>query len=332
MSKALQTTTPADDLHTLGARGAAAYLASLKSDKGRAGVRSALRSVARAWKGPAATIGAIDWRTMNAANVRALVSKLASTPTTKGTPPAPASVALALNAIKGVARSLWELGELGTDEYHRIRALKAPRGSRLPAGRDVDAGERAALIAAAAQDMRPAGARDTAILAVFMATGARIGELAALAVSDVAMSDDAARLRIIGKGDKERQVIVRNGARRALADWLAVRGTAPGAVFCAIPKGGRAIEHDHHMSTTAVHKIITRRAAAAGVDALTAHDFRRTLAGEMLDAGADIATVAAWMGHADVKTTAKYDRRGVRALEAAAGLVSVPYKGRNAGR
>jgi integrase len=274
----------------------------------------------------------IDWRTLNPANVRALVSELSKTPTRSGKAPAPASVALALNAVKGVARALWELGDMDNDRYQRIRALKAPRGSRLAAGRDVDAGERAGLIAASAGDMTPAGARDTALLALFMATGSRIAEVADLAMSDITIGDDSARVRIIGKGDKERAVIMRNGALRALRDWLAIRGDAAGALFCAIPKGGRTIEHDHHMSTTAIHKIVKRRAAAAGVADLTAHDFRRTLAGDMLDAGADIATVAAWMGHADVKTTAKYDRRGDRAIAAAAGLISVPYKGRGVGR
>jgi site-specific recombinase XerD len=48
----------------------------------------------------------------------------------------------------------------------------------------------------------------------------------------------------------------------------------------------------------------------------------------MLDAGADVSTIAAIVGHASVATTARYDRRGERAKEAAAGFISVPYKGR----
>jgi integrase len=58
----------------------------------------------------------------------------------------------------------------------------------------------------------------------------------------------------------------------------------------------------------------------------TLHDFRRTVTGDLLDNGGDIASVASLLGHASVNTTAHYDRRRQRARIAAAQLVSVPYK------
>ena len=61
---------------------------------------------------------------------------------------------------------------------------------------------------------------------------------------------------------------------------------------------------------------------------ISSHDFRRTYAGELLNVGQDIATVAALLGHAKkVETTVRYDRRGERAKEAAAACISVPYFG-----
>jgi len=295
---------------------ATAYLASLKSAVGRRGMLSQLRKVARLLG--FAEIDQVNWATLNAANVRAIVSRLTAENL------APASIATALNALKGVARACWERGTLDTETYQRIRSIRPPAGSRLPAGRDIDAGERLALMQTTARDRTPAGVRDAAILAMLIATGMRRAELCALRTSDVDLQ--SGKLRVIGKGDKERTVYLRNGALRYLRDWLAIRGDGPGPIFCRVNKGGR-IFTAQPLSTTAMHKIITKRAAEAGLRDITPHDFRRTYAGELLDAGQDIATVAALLGHASVETTARYDRRGERAKEAAAACISVPYFG-----
>ena len=299
---------------------ATAYLASLKSAVGRRGMLSQLRKVARILGAP--DIDAVNWATLNAANVRAILSALSTQNL------APASIATTLNALKGVARAAWERGTLDTETYQRIRSIRPPAGSRLPAGRDIDAGERLALMQTTARDRTPAGVRDAAILAMLIATGMRRAELCALRTSDVDLQ--SGKLRVIGKGDKERTAYLRNNALRYLRDWLAVRGDGPGPIFCRINKAGR-IFPEGALSTTAMHKIITKRAAEAGLSDITPHDFRRTYAGELLDAGQDIATVAALLGHASVTTTARYDRRGERAKEAAAACVSVPYFGGQAG-
>jgi integrase/recombinase XerC len=77
-----------------------------------------------------------------------------------------------------------------------------------------------------------------------------------------------------------------------------------------------------------VYHIMQTRAAAAGVAHFTPHDLRRTFAGDLLDAGADIVTVQKLMGHADANTTARYDRRGEQAKRSAMRLLHLPYKGR----
>jgi site-specific recombinase XerD len=80
------------------------------------------------------------------------------------------------------------------------------------------------------------------------------------------------------------------------------------------------------MTPDAVLKALARRAAAAGIVArFSPHDLRRTFAGDMLDAGADIATVCALMGHSSVDVTARYDRRGEQVKARAAELLHFPY-------
>jgi len=177
------------------------------------------------------------------------------------------------------------------------------------------------------KDDTAAGYRDTAIIALLRQTGMRRAELAGLTMADITVTDDRATLRIIGKGNKERMAYLRNGAYKALRDWLAIRGSDAGHVFCAINKGG-VLTCGAGMSTTAIHLILQKRVDAAGIDAFTAHDLRRTFASDLLDAGQDIVTVAGLMGHSSVTTTQRYDRRGERARESAAAFISVPYVGR----
>jgi site-specific recombinase XerD len=111
-----------------------------------------------------------------------------------------------------------------------------------------------------------------------------------------------------------------------VADWLAIRGTQPGALFCAINKGGHLVYGP--MTAQALYNLLTRRGQAAGIKDFSPHDMRRTFCGDMLAAGADIAVVAKLMGHASVNTTARYDRRPEQAKKAASGLLHVPYHGK----
>jgi len=81
------------------------------------------------------------------------------------------------------------------------------------------------------------------------------------------------------------------------------------------------------MTSQAVYNTMQKRGQQAGVKDFSSHDFRRTLVGELLDAGADIATVQKIMGHASPTTTTRYDRRPEATKRKAANLRHTPYKG-----
>jgi integrase len=128
-----------------------------------------------------------------------------------------------------------------------------------------------------------------------------------------------------GKGNKERLTYLPDGAISAVRGWLSVRGDAPGPLFYSIRRGDHM--ENKGLTDQAIYNIMASRANSAGVRKFSPHDLRRTFAGDLLDAGEDIATVQKMMGHSNVNTTAGYDRRDGKTKKKAASKLHVPYRG-----
>ena len=240
---------------------------------------------------------------------------------------APATANKLLSALRGVLKEAWRLGQMSAEDYQRAVDVENIKAETLPAGRDLSYGEIKALADVCMNDPSPAGVRDAAIIGVLATCGVRRAELASLRVENFDTESGKIIIRS-GKGNKDRTVYATDGALDALLDWLGVRGTHPGALFVPINKGG-IVQYGKSMSAQAVYKMLVKRGAEAGVKEFSAHDFRRTFVGDLLDRGVDIATVAKLAGHSDVKTTARYDRRPETTKRDAAGKLHFPYHRRS---
>lgn len=142
--------------------------------------------------------------------------------------------------------------------------------------------------------------RDYAILMIFLNCGIRRSELVGLNISDV--YED--RLRVVGKGNKERFVYFGTPCRKAIDTYMVERNkkvlTDNRALF-----GSR---NGNRISVTAVHRLVEKALKQAGLDAtqFSAHKLRHTAATMMLSGGVDVKTVQEVLGHENLNTTQIY--------------------------
>jgi site-specific recombinase XerD len=297
---------------------AAVYLARLTSATSRRTQKQALDVMAGLMSGGAANCLAFPWHELRYQHTAALRAKLIDKY-------AAATCNKFLSALRGVLKEAWRLGLMSAEEYQRAADLASVTGSTIPAGRELQPGEITALMANCENDLTAAGARDAAIIALMYTGGLRREEVVSLDLENY--EPETGKLVILGKRNKQRTAYLINGAAGAMADWLDVRGNEPGPLFFPVNKGGRVKRQ--RMSNQAIYNILAKRAELAGVKEFSPHDMRRTFVSDLLDAGADITTVAKIAGHSNVATTARYDRRGEQAKQKAAGLLHIAYRRRN---
>ncbi len=178
--------------------------------------------------------------------------------------------------------------------------LSAPRGeARLP--RVLHPGELRSLL----DESAPGGAdggrdlRDTALLELLYGSGLRVAEAAALDVDDLDLARQ--RVRVWGKGGKQRLVPLSDPAVDGLRRWLAdgrpelATEASPAAAVFLNQRGRRLTPRD-------ARRVLDRRAVAP----THPHALRHTFATHLLDGGADLRAVQELLGHADLATTQRY--------------------------
>lgn len=142
--------------------------------------------------------------------------------------------------------------------------------------------------------------RDYAILMLFLNCGIRRSELVGLNINDV--YED--RIRVVGKGNKERFVYFGSACRRAIDAYLPERNKQ----VLSDNKALFGSRDSNRISVSAVHRLVKKALLQAGLDPdqYSAHKLRHTAATMMLSGGVDVKTVQEVLGHENLNTTQIY--------------------------
>ena len=208
------------------------------------------------------------------------------------------SIARHLSAIRGLFHFLLAEGLITSDPTEHVSSPK--QWSTIP--KFLNRGQIEKLIAAP-DCGKPSGLRDRAMLELLYATGIRVTELIKLRLSNI----DAGMglIRVTGKGNKQRIVPVHATALEAISRYVSagrtalLRGRVSPYLFVTARGGG--------MTRQAFWASIKANGRKAGIfHHLSPHVLRHTFATHLLEGGADLRSVQAMLGHADLSTTEVY--------------------------
>ncbi|MCS6859246.1 MAG: tyrosine recombinase XerC [Abditibacteriales bacterium] len=212
------------------------------------------------------------------------------------------SIARKLSALRAFFKFLVKQKVVAANPAAQVTAPKLDK--RLPRVLELKEVER---LLSAPDPATPKGLRDRAVLETLYATGVRAAELVGINLSDV--NWEAGEIRVRGKRNRERIVLLGQPALAALQDYCAVarevflkeNNAATDALF--LNQGGT------RLTTRSVHRIVVASANHVGLGAaVTPHTLRHTFATHLLEAGADLRIVQELMGHVSLSSTQVYTR------------------------
>jgi integrase/recombinase XerD len=158
----------------------------------------------------------------------------------------------------------------------------------------------------------PVGLRDSAILELLYASGARVSEVSDLKLGSLDLAQG--QLTLMGKGSKERLVPVYRASVAKLRAYLAdgrpklAKEDSPDAVF--LSTRGRGLSAD------ATRRLFKRYLdEAGGAHSLSPHAMRHTFATHLIEAGADLRSVQELLGHVALSTTQIYTHLSMKRVQ-----------------
>ena len=206
-------------------------------------------------------------------------------------------------SLRGFYRFCYAEGLIATDVAARFDLPRRPR--LLP---EVLTVEEVDALLSARTDATPAGLRDRALLELLYSSGLRISE--ALGLDREHLSLEEGLVRVVGKGDRERQVPVGEVA----LDWLRryVQEARPAWLAASrepTPRGGPLFvsERGRRLDRRRAWEMLVSTARLAGLErGISPHTLRHSFATHLLEGGADLRIVQELLGHASISTTQLY--------------------------
>lgn len=209
---------------------------------------------------------------------------------------APRTINKYLSALRGVLEVAWRSGTMPDEEYRRIK-IEGVRGAGQSAGRALTDSE----ITSFQVGLNKASKRDAALLTLLFVGGMRRVEIARLRLEDY--DRDKGLLRATGKGNKTRMIPIAGEFQHFLNAYWAERGEL-GVAFTS-ERGA--------LTRRGVSFVVEKFCHENGIAKFTPHDLRRSFATVLLKRGVPINVVQRLMGHANINTTAIYDKSGQEA-------------------
>jgi integrase/recombinase XerD len=211
---------------------------------------------------------------------------------------APSSIGRKLSALRSFYRFLMREGYVPESPLQLVPGPK--RNKTLPGVLSVDEMER---LLAAPDTQTTLGLRDRCLLEVMYATGLRVSELLGLALRQVDWTERT--IRVVGKGSKERIVLVGDLAMDALENY--VHNGRPRLLRDQVSEGLFLSHLGRPLSVRGFHEVLRGYVRAAGLERrVTPHTLRHSFATHLLEGGADLRSVQELLGHANLSTTQLY--------------------------
>lgn len=210
----------------------------------------------------------------------------------------PTTLRLETSILRGLGSHLHRMGRTPTNITVGLRSPKLSR--KLPPSLTADQVRR---IIETPSVKTPLGLRDRALLELLYAAGLRAAEILTLRIEQLDLESGSAR--VIGKGNKERLVLLGKAAEEAIRRYLdsarpkLVRSKSGGEVFLG--------NHGRRLTTSHLWGIVKKAAKAAGLDTrVYPHLLRHSFATHLLSGGADLRVIQELLGHASIGTTEIY--------------------------